>query len=358
LVDAEWILEGGLSWTQEDLARGLGSAMLASGKDLAAKKRIRLELLPLWDVASRKLERAEGRIPVPLLLLRELKYFPAMVNDDDSDAFKIYLGLLRTFQKVQSVQLDLTYEEIAQEIPSERVLEASAASFQVLKALERLEKNYGLLRVDKKDVDRAALTLLLPDRIEANVGVPIAFFQEGYIKDLSPSALFAYFVILYRSQMSGESPVWVGSTRNVEQDFPLSAGQFKRGTEELRRQNLIEIYPFKLTQESTPVANLEYRYLLNPVLSQSEKLANWSRLREQSGDEIFKQARQAAEAFGEPEDPKVIVTYLELLKQFPFEDVLALTQQFERLAPESTPSRLEYLRSRLEHESLPHQLAT
>ncbi len=353
VIDEELVLEGGLPWTREDLTEGLGSATLSHSRALAQKKRMRLELLPLWDVEVKKADRTEGRIGVPIFMLQEINFFPAMVSHDDGDAMKIWFALLRAFYQFQSTQLELSYEELGREIPGDKIYERGALNFQVLKTLKRLEEEYGLIKINQEQPDRIKLTLALPASLEPSVAVPLLFFQESYAKELSPRAIFAYLVILYRSQLSGESPVWLGSPRNVEQDFPMQAENFRQGVDELRRQNLIEIYPFDMRQgagyEGPHIR--ERRYLINPIATLSEKLATWSRLRDLFGEDALRKAREMADLLGEPEDPKVVSVYSELGKKYGLEDIQSLTRHIAELPEKSTPEMLEYLKTLLDHET-------
>ncbi len=350
IVDHEWVLEGGLRWARQDLEKGLGSATLTRSQELANLKRVRLELLPLWDVQAKKNEITDGGIPVPVYLMRDLKYFPGMTHAEDSDAIRIYLALLRHFYSSNAVRMSLSVEELVDEIPADQHFAAAESAFQVLKTLDRLEKVHELIKLEKKSAERVELTLILPQDLQPAVRVPVPFFQEGYAKQLSANAIFAYLVILLRSQTSGDAPVWLGSEKNVEQDFPLPREKFRQGIEELRRKNLVEVYPFKLQGKYSRLENLEYRYVVNPVTTLSEKLEIWTRLRDQYGDVHFKHAREMAEALGEDEDPKVIASYLELMEKFPGHNILSLTQHIASLSEKSTPERLDYLRELLEHE--------
>lgn len=352
IVDQNLVLDGGLPWTREGIEEGLGSATLSYSTALAQKKRTRLELFPLWDIEAQRDERAAGALPVPLFLIREFKYFSSMVTHDDGDAMKIYLALLRNFYSMQQAGQTVAFEDLVQEIPADQYFERGAVTFQTLKTLQRLESEYGLLKIEKEEPDRVQLRLNLPSALTPAVSVPLAFFQEGYAKGFSPRAIFAYIVIRYRLQMSGDSPVWLGSEHNVEQDFPMTSANFRLAVTELRRQNLIEVFPFEMkSSRKGERAEREYRYLANPVASLSERLEVWSRLRDQFGDDDFKKAREMAELLGEPEDPKVVVTFTQLLKEFPAESVQTFTQHVASLAPESTPAELDYLRALLEHEN-------
>lgn len=356
IADMRWILEGGLAWTADDLEKGLASATVVDSSSLAQKKRIRLELLPLWDVKSLKEQRDSGVVSIPLSLLTEMNYFPAMTQYEDADAFRIYLALLRIFLRVRDLRFDAVFESLGQELPIDRTADNHGVMFQVRQTLERLNEKYGLLKIDKMEPDRATITLSIPGKSLPAVGVPVSFFDGNYVKELPVQALYAYFVILYRSQMSGDSPVWLGSAMNVENDFPISHDRFQLGVDELRRQNLIEIYPFRLNQSDR---NPEARYLLNSLPSLSERLDTWSRLRDQLGDDTFKKARQMAEEFGEPEDPKVVVVFTGLLNRFPEEAVRALTQHVALVRGESTPALLDYLETILKYEAHPeYQVGT
>ena len=360
VADGEWVLEGGLAWEGQTLEKGLGSATLIYSEGLANKKKARLELLPLWDVQAQKEERQEGRLAVPLFVLQEMRIFPAMVKVDDGDAMKIFLVLLREFYKNHQSEIPVILKEWAREIPADQTMDAGTAAFQVLKTIERLESEYEILKIENKEPDRVVVRLQLPVTLEPTVGVPFSFFDENYAKQLSARSIFSYLVILYRAQMSGQSPVWLGSESNVEADFPVTRENFRFGTDELRKQNLIEISPFSLNQGTAyrESDSREFRYLINPIASLSDRLGNWSRMRELFGDDPFKKAREMAEYFGEPEDPKVVTAYLELLKQFPLEVVRSWTQHIATLQPGSTPELLDYLQSVLRHEHKQNQMAS
>lgn len=351
IIDQRKVLEGGVSWNKKDFENSLLSAVLIHSSQLAGKKRARLEFLPLWDVEQHKKELTQGGIPVPFYLLRDIKYFPSMVRNDDGDAMKIYFALLQIFHHVQDVHLTASFDELAREIPAENYYEKSALQFQVLKTLDRLATEYGLIEIEKKAVDRYQIRMIFPSDNEPVIRVPQIFFQENYAKELSEEGLFSYLVILYRSQISGEAPIWLGSERNIEQDFPMAKEKFRMGVSELREKNLIEVFPFKLQGGYKLLESMEYRYLLNPILSQAERLGIWSRLRDQYGDDSFKKAQSMAAALGEPEDPKVLTVYMDLMKRFKSEDVLAFTERLSSLPPESTPELLTYLRTLLEHET-------
>lgn len=351
IVDGEWVLEGGLRWTRADLNNGLGSSTLSRSAELANKKRVRLELLPLWDVEVRKQETKEGTVPVPVYLMKDLKYFPGMVSAEDSDALKIYLALLRTFFMQNSVHLTVPLEDLVSEIPADQHFARAEASFQVIKTLERLEKTYELIKLEQKGPERAELTLVMPQDLNPAVNVPLPFFQENYAKQLSSQAILAYLIIRLKAQASGESPVWLGSERNVEQDFPMTREKFRMGATELRKLNLIEVFPFQLEGKYSHLENTEYRYVLNPVPTLSERLQTWTRLRDQYGDDDFKRAKELAETLNEDEDPKVLAVYLDLMKRYTLDDLLGMTQHIASLPDRSTPERLAYLRELLEHET-------
>jgi len=199
---------------------------------------VRLELLPLWDVQVQKEERKSGAVPIPVYLLTELKYFPSMVQVEDADAFKIYLALLRNFSHTQDVRLTAVFEDLAQELPIDRESDKSGVIFQVMKALERLSEKYGLLKIEKQEPERAGIRFSLSEKNLPAVGVPAAFFEGNYAKELSVYALYAYFVILYRCQTSGDSPVWLGSEINVENDFPIPHDRFRLVARRPRRRSL------------------------------------------------------------------------------------------------------------------------
>ncbi|MBN1689305.1 MAG: hypothetical protein JW893_09400 [Candidatus Omnitrophica bacterium] len=353
IVDRTLVLEGGPPWVKEALNHALSSATLSHSEALAIKKRTRMELLPLWNIKAAREERQEGRLAVPLYLLTEVRYFPAMVNYEDGDAFKIFLVLLKLFYEHHDTELTVPLEDLIPYIPAGRYYEKSAVVYQALRTVQRLADEYWLLEIVEQLPTQVKLKLKLPRELGPVVGVPLSFFNEHYAKELTPAAIYAYFVILYRLQVSGESPVWLGSAHNISQDFPLTQQNFLLGATELRRKNLIEVFPFRLQQGAGYVGpeTVEYRYLLNRVPTLAERLEMWSQLRDQYGEESFVRAREMADLIGEPEDPKVLVQYLKLLSKYSFDDVKALSQHIAGLPLDSTPNLLAYLESLLKYET-------
>ncbi len=357
MIDGKLILEGGIPWAQKDLENPKGSAILIESAPVADQKRIRLEFLPLWDIEQKKMQRTDGEVGVPFHVLQELRIFPSMVIHEDGDAMKIYFKLLRIFYETQETNLTVILEDLGQEIPAADNYEREILLFHSAKALERLAAEYQLIKIQEKQADRFKIEIVIP-RSEPLIEVPIDFFRENYAKDLSPGAIFAYLVILYRTQISGQAPVWLGSEHNVEQDFPLTKEKFRIGIAELRAKNIIEVFPFKLKDGYRELESLEYRYLLNPLKTLSERLETWDRLRQEFGEDHLKEAQELAGLFGEPEDPKVVSVYLKLLTDFNKHDVWALTERLAMLPPQSTPDLLNYLQTILEHETKKTQLAT
>jgi len=353
IVDNELVLEGGVPWLKDTLERGFGSATLSYSRSLAQVKRLRLELLPLWDIAVQREERAVGRIPVPIYLLQDVQYFPAMVTHEDTDAMKVFFALYRMWHESHQAVLEVPLSDLTGEIPAGSRMEQGAVEYHVLLTIRRLSREYDLVRIEAEEPGKVRVRLKLPLSLEPSVGVPSPFFDEHYAKELTARAIYVYLVILYRVQASGESPVWLGSAHNVAQDFPISRENFYLGVDELRRFNLIEIYPFQLQHGAGyPMPRApEYRYRVNPILTMSERLSFWSRYREQFGKDPFRKAKEMAEIFGEPEDPKVILTFIRFLEHYPSEEVRALTRHIAMLPKQSTPSQLEYLKTLLEHES-------
>lgn len=361
VFDGKFILEGGPPWTSEGFSSALSSATWIVSEEVAEQKRRRLELFPLWNVQMKREARQMGELAIPLFLLKEIDYLPAMIRSEDGDALKIYLALLRVFYETQNVDVTVPFEDLTHVIPADKYYEETAVVFQVFSAIERLAKNYNLLEVVEEGVDRMRVRLKLPTSLSPVVGIPTAFFDENFAKELSPHAIYVYAVILYRSQMSGKAPVWLGSENNIQQDFPISSGYFRSGVAELRELNLIEVYPFFLRQKGNnpTIQKPEHRYLINAIPSLSDRLATWDRLRTEFGEFSFTKARGLAKLLGEPDDPKVIATYIDLLQRFSVEDIRSLTKHVARLDAKSTPAMLDYLVLLLQNETgKPYQLAT
>lgn len=355
IVDSAQVLEGGPLWAHAGLTEGWGAATLTRSRELASQKRVRLELLPLWDLKSERDARLDGELPVPLFLIQDVKYFSAMVQSEDGDSLRLYLTLLEKFFTIHSSTFKVSIAELKTRLPSSDSQDPGTQVYLTYEALRRLENTYELAMVQNEDPNQMEVALKLPEKLEPVIRVPLPFFHENYAKHLSPRALVSYLILAYRFQMSGSSPVWIGTEANIEQDFPITRDDFRLGVQELRRENLIEVYPFSLRQGSGYLGpdSMGYRYLLNEIPTLSERLETWSRLRDDFGEDEFRRARTLADLLGEPEDPKVIVAYMELLTQYAPSDIQSLTQHVAALPPTSTPDLLSYLKQLLKNETQP-----
>ncbi len=357
LFDSELVLEGGPVWTHQGLTEGWGAATLTRSRELASQKRARLELLPLWDLKSERDAHLDGEIPIPLFLIQDVKYFSSMVQSEDGDSLRVYLTLLEKFFKLHSTTFTISMADLKARLPSSDTQDPGSQVYLAYEALRRLGGTYDLAAIKNEDPNQVEINLKLPEKLDPVIRVPEPFFHENYAKSLSPRALVAYFILMYRFQMSGASPVWIGTEANVEQDFPITRDDFRLGVQELRRENLIEVYPFSLRQGSGYLGpdSIGYRYLLNEIPTLSERLETWSRLRDDFGEDEFRRARALADQLGEPEDPKVVVTYMQLLTEYAKSDIESLTQHVAQLPPTSTPDLLNYLRQLLKNETQPSQ---
>lgn len=361
MIDQKIVIEGGPPWVHQDMEESLASATVIYSSDLAFAKKKRLDMLPLWDVAMKKEDRNGLRVSVPLFLLKEVRYFPNMASFEDGDAMRIFLALLQKFYEAQNLSFKVSLNELTGELPADRIYDKGSVAFQVLRTLQRLESEYELLEIVSELPDELEIKLLFPKDIRPVIGIHRDLFAEGYTKELSAKAIYAYLVIAYHMQISGESPVWLGTEQNVEQDFPLKAYDFRLGVAELRNLNLIEVFPFSLNQGNVVVnpSQKERRYVMNPIATLSERLETWKRFREQFDDEPFRKARELAEIFGESEDPRVIRVFMELIEHYSLDHVYAFTKHVSELPPQSTAAQLDYLSNLLKHEIQENvQLAT
>jgi len=113
---------------------------------MAEKKRMRLEMLPLWNIHVTRQRDELGSLKIPLYLLEDIRYFPNMVIYDDPDAMRVYLQLMEQYFRNENSKFAVNLLEYAAFLPIERYLVEGEAIFHVFSAIERLERDYELIR--------------------------------------------------------------------------------------------------------------------------------------------------------------------------------------------------------------------
>ena len=321
VIDRETVVDGSMNWTREALLNNFESVSVIHSPALAAQKITRLESLPAVEQTLQDMaDGLEGKtFSFPMSLLKDPKIFPASLEGSQIRTIGLYLLLLEN-AKTAGNTFEIELEAWGGRLPFKKQWFGPSLRHEMHRSLDFL-KGYSLIQWEETEKDKARVTLL-PVESPEQIRVPEMLVKGGYCKILAARELFVYLIALRKAQVSGNVPFWLGPIADVAGEFYLSTVTLIRGLWELRRQNIIEIYPSeKKLVGGVWQREFTNRYLLNPLESPEKRQSRFNALNEKFGGALVSKARGFADAIDEPEDPEVVRQFVHLLKGYPEKDV-------------------------------------
>lgn len=354
VIDRRIVVEGSMNWTREALLKNFESASVIRSPELAGIKIKRLEAFPLLSAPfETPAPETPGEIfPFPLDLLENPEIFPASLENQEARTLALYLLFQEEAHRTGEKSFSISLEGWGARLPFKRRWIGPSLRFEMRRTLDLLEKRYGLIEWEKISTKEARVALK-PVSSSDEIWVPLRFVESGYVKSLSPNGLFTYLIVLHKAQISGNVPFWLGSINDVAEEFHLSPVTLIRGLWELKRANLIEIFPSeKKLVEGRWERQFANRYLLNPILIPSERSARLEGLEKRYGTPLVRKAGELSDSLDEPEDLEVILELIRFLKRYPAEEVEEATRTVARFNRNNALRTPAYVRGILEaHET-------
>ncbi len=320
VIDREIVIEGSMNWTREALLKNFESAAIIHSAELAAIKIKRLESFPVMKKRTDQetLETEGSSFSFPIILLKDPNLFPAALEANEVRTLALYLLLLEQTSRTGQTSLSLTLnlETLGEKLPFKKRWIGNSLRHEMRRNLDFLSTRYSLL--DWKETERGAAQIILKPVVSSeHVWVPEVFIASGYLKSLSASALFVYLVTRHKAQLSANVPFQLGSIDDVAWEFHLSPVTLIRGLWDLKRANLVEIFPSeKKLVDGKWQREFTNRYLLNPILSPEARAQRLDSLRKQFGTDLVDKAVQLADSIDEPEDPEIVRQFIRFLKRY------------------------------------------
>lgn len=91
------------------------------------------------------------------------------------------------------------------------------------------------------------------------------------------------------------------------------------------------------------------RYILNDLLSETERATRWQALEKRHG-ELFLKARSLAARINEPEDPKIVASLIMVMKIYGEAPVIEVIDKVTKYSFESGRWEMRYLIGILQHD--------
>jgi hypothetical protein len=349
VIDRKTVIDGSMNWTREALLRNFESVSVIESPVLAEAKIKRLESLPLMKDVLRKAAAVET-FPFPLLTLKEAEMFPAALEEKEPRTLALYLALLREKERIGQDSFTFPLEEWSEKLRFKKRLLGWKLQHDMKRHLGFLKERYALL--DWQETEKGQIQISLnPVVFEESIAVPRPLVDAGYLKTLSAKTLFVYLIVLYKAQIETNVPIWLGSLDAVAAEFHTNRTTLIQALTELKRANLIEIFPSeKKKVDGRWQREFTNRYLLNPLPTPAERENRFEDLREKFGAGRVAKAVQLADSIDEPEDPEVTRQFVSFLRSYPEREVekaTALVARYSRNNPLRTPA---YIRGILEGE--------
>jgi hypothetical protein len=348
VIDRKIVVDGSMNWTREALLKNFESVSVIHAPALAESKIKRLESFPIFSQPAKTQKEISPAFPFPLILLKDPEKFPSAVEDKEIRSLALYLVLLDQSRQEGKETVVIHLDKVGEELPFKKRWIGSSLRHEMRRNLNFLKAKYQVL--DWQEIDKNEITVTLTEFSGSEkIMVPSPIIEAGYLKTLTPTAIFTYLIVLHKSAAASSDPFWIGSVHDIAEEFHLNPVTLIRGLWELRRANLIEIFPSE-KKEIGGRWKREFtnRYALNPILNPGERVRDFDGLRKKFGGKLVEKARKMADSIDEPEDTEVTRQFVHLLAHYPekeVEEATRIVSGFNRNNPLRTPA---YIRGILE----------
>ena len=274
VVDAMTVILGSTNWSEAALTRNAEANVLIRSEGLAQEILEGFEP-PVPPVLNSGTEKT---LPVPWAFLGSPKLFGRMVNGHDERALDLYLFLLKSFDGNGEGRVVLSYPVVAGGIGVESKLRWRYQDY-VRRALNRLQDKYRLISFtdEKQNEDLVILLKAVgdpaepyrPESVGELVKVPAAYWDWGWDRRLAAAGKVMYLLGTRYASVSPMAPVWFRSEEYLAKEHGFSERFIQNGILDLRRRNLIEVEPDRLSPANYKNRKAN-RYTPNPLYDPQE----------------------------------------------------------------------------------------
>lgn len=235
IIDQRYVVEGSTNWSISALKANYESATIIDSPALAQEKTIRIKNILLKGMEGKKgnaeridRPKVKAKLPdtvkIPLALLEDKKYFPAMRNRGDNRSINTYLLLIAESARTGKNEFFLNLEDFAADLKMPEDWSDSARRRQIIKTLNKLANRYALITATFTHGKDAYITLT--GLSGATFIAPSCILDPETLAQTSPTAKTTLLIGLTGKDYPEETL----TTR-----FHISPRQYKRGEKELER---------------------------------------------------------------------------------------------------------------------------
>lgn len=177
IVDRRFVVEGSTNWSVAAIAENFESATIIESPELAGAKLRRISFFPIWDGKMKErppLRRAPAHtaeffpagppptIQVPVALIEERKYFPAMISYRNARAMKLLLLLIYLSEAEGSRKFWLSPDAVARFLDILQGKDRAVIRHEIVIDFRNLKKYGDFVEVKFYRNDDAEVELKLP----------------------------------------------------------------------------------------------------------------------------------------------------------------------------------------------------
>ena len=236
------------------------------------------------------------------------------MNVQAERAFDIYLYLLKLQNSSPAPKLSLSFDDLARHLGIYEGWTATDYRRQITKSLRQLALNYKLIKFEPSYAGDAVVTLLDytdPAKVynipqAASFGLPDAYFDYGWNRQLSLRAKFCLLINLSYAALSDVLPYWSKSVATISRENGgIGSNVIPKGMGELKRRKLLEVKSDTLTGK--PLGSRHPNmYKLLKFYDPKANALKLAALKTKYGPKAYERARNYASLVFEENNPEVI----------------------------------------------------
>ncbi len=337
VIDGKTVILGSTNWSESALTRNAEANVLIRSEGLAR------EILAGFEepVPPAPETGPGGVVRVPWAFLNSRNLLGRMESSHDERAFDLYLFLLKSFNGNGEGEIVLSYQAIAEGIGVE-----SKQRYRdvVRRALNHLQNRYRLIAYAWRQKSKGLVISLktLETSPEETVGIPSAYWEWGWSRKLTLPGKVMYLLGEMYSPLSPAAPVWFRSEEDLAKKYGFSGASLRNGLMDLRRNNLIEVEPDRLSPANYS-SRKPNRYTPNPLYDPKELEKAFRELERRYGKEKLQRAMGYLRLIYEDGDAKAAERLILLEEEFGPEVVRKAAKKVGEMSGNNPKKTVGYL---------------
>jgi hypothetical protein len=309
VIDSSTVILGSSNWSEAAFEKNTEANALIRSREFALAALA--EIGNIKEIAVQDRDSTAARVPVRFLT--DTTLLSRMVFTCNDRLFDIYIYLLRlgALHPADSI-LALDYKPLIHYLGLDSLLPKDSRG-NINRCLDALQNRYGLIKSTTHYGGDADIRLV-PIAGDC-VAVPSFYFSWEWNSELDFSGKVMELFSLYFSSISVERPKWSLGLRSIQKRFGFSQPFVYKGTEELRRKNLlaVENFPFSKGDYDDRQPSV---YTPLPLYDPAVLAAKWKSMEATYGKEETTRARKYAGLVLRDCDVSAVQELIELEKKY------------------------------------------